>query len=377
MEISKDRARDYISDLPQNIIDKILMLLPIEDAVRTTVLSKKWMYKWITIPELVFIDKFKWTQKLVSFIDRVLILHKGPLTNFTYYFLWSHNSLNLNQWIIHLANKEIKELIINSFCINESITMPSYLYSCLNLTHLELFNCTLREPPPNFVGFKSLKSLILHHPDIKSPSFDRLLSSCPVLERLKIVSLMPLYLYSCLNLTHLELSRCALKEPPSNFVGFRSLKSLNLFEVDNKSGCFDSFLSICPVLERLEIVSCRHQNIRICAPNLKWLCINATVSITINKTRGTEDCLMLERFYNLIKVLSSLDGLEKLVVRDHFVKYLSVGYAAGKFRNATYNHLKYLELDDATFGHKELSATLFLVISSRNIQELQISAMFN
>ena len=48
---------DLISDLPQSIIESILVQLPIRDAVRTSILSSKWRYKWASITRLVFDDK--------------------------------------------------------------------------------------------------------------------------------------------------------------------------------------------------------------------------------------------------------------------------------------------------------------------------------
>ncbi|XVF43353.1 hypothetical protein PTKIN_Ptkin02bG0033600 [Pterospermum kingtungense] len=45
---------DIISNLPDNITERILARLPIQDAVRTSVLSRNWRYKWTTLPDLVF-----------------------------------------------------------------------------------------------------------------------------------------------------------------------------------------------------------------------------------------------------------------------------------------------------------------------------------
>ncbi|KAJ0432731.1 putative leucine-rich repeat domain superfamily, F-box-like domain superfamily [Helianthus annuus] len=48
---------DRITTLPQAIVETILCLLPIEEAARTSVLSREWRYKWTTIPKLEF-DQF-------------------------------------------------------------------------------------------------------------------------------------------------------------------------------------------------------------------------------------------------------------------------------------------------------------------------------
>ncbi|KAK4371095.1 hypothetical protein RND71_010570 [Anisodus tanguticus] len=48
-----DSDKDLISDLPQSIIETKVPLL---DAVRTSILSRKWRYEWATITQLVFND---------------------------------------------------------------------------------------------------------------------------------------------------------------------------------------------------------------------------------------------------------------------------------------------------------------------------------
>ena len=49
---------DRISDLPSHLIDFILQRLPLQDVVRTSLLSSKWRYKWTSIPKLDFSNDF-------------------------------------------------------------------------------------------------------------------------------------------------------------------------------------------------------------------------------------------------------------------------------------------------------------------------------
>ncbi|KAF3779708.1 putative FBD-associated F-box protein [Nymphaea thermarum] len=46
-----------INELPDEILLHMLCFLPIKDAVRTSILSKRWMYLWMGIPSLVFDEK--------------------------------------------------------------------------------------------------------------------------------------------------------------------------------------------------------------------------------------------------------------------------------------------------------------------------------
>ncbi|XP_074349590.1 F-box/FBD/LRR-repeat protein At1g13570-like isoform X3 [Apium graveolens] len=50
--------KDIISELPGNIHEYILGCLPIQDAVRTSVLSTRWRHTWTMTPHLIFDNQF-------------------------------------------------------------------------------------------------------------------------------------------------------------------------------------------------------------------------------------------------------------------------------------------------------------------------------
>ncbi|KAJ4826416.1 hypothetical protein Tsubulata_029523 [Turnera subulata] len=83
-------TRDRISDLPDNVLDKILCCLPVQEAGRTTVLSKTWRKKWETMSSLLFVSggfqspgKPKPTTAELKFkFFQVLLPHKGSLQRF-------------------------------------------------------------------------------------------------------------------------------------------------------------------------------------------------------------------------------------------------------------------------------------------------------
>lgn len=186
---------DKISNLPEHVIDQILSQLSIREAVRTSVLSSKWRFKWATLPHLVFDSQcFSVSSqdqnivkiKLVNIVDHVLLLHNGPI----YKFKLSHRDLlgisDIDRWILHLSRRSIKELVLEIWK-GKRYKMPSSLFFCQNLVHLELFNCFLK-PPLTFKGFGSLKSLDLQHVTLAQDVFGSLISSCPLLERLTLMS---------------------------------------------------------------------------------------------------------------------------------------------------------------------------------------------
>lgn len=191
IEIEQDR----LSNLPAHVIDQILSQLPIRDAVRTSVLSRKWRYKWATIPHLVFDnmcvvatsqDQIVVKNKLVNVVDHVLLLHNGPI----YKFKLSHQDLlgvpDIDRWILHISRSSVKEFILEIWK-GQRYKVPSSLFFCQDLIHLELFNCLLK-PPTTFKGFRNLKSLDLQHITLSQDVFEKLILSCPMLERLTLMN---------------------------------------------------------------------------------------------------------------------------------------------------------------------------------------------
>ncbi|KAM3357956.1 hypothetical protein P3S68_020887 [Capsicum galapagoense] len=51
-------GEDRISELPANVIDRILELLPVKDAAKTSILSKNWRYNWAMLSNLQLDEAF-------------------------------------------------------------------------------------------------------------------------------------------------------------------------------------------------------------------------------------------------------------------------------------------------------------------------------
>ncbi|KAK2983924.1 hypothetical protein RJ640_017845 [Escallonia rubra] len=180
------------SDLPQSIIETILTKLPLRDAVRTSILSTKWRYKWATITQLAFDDKCVTPShdravaeiNLVKFVSRFLFLHDGPIHKFTLSTSYLQNTPEIDQWLLFLSRKDIKELVLE-FGEGELFRVPSCLFTCRKLARLELVRCEF-DPPPTFRGFLSLKYLNLQQVLVAPEVVESLISSCPLLESLTL-----------------------------------------------------------------------------------------------------------------------------------------------------------------------------------------------
>ncbi|XP_031118905.1 F-box/FBD/LRR-repeat protein At1g13570-like [Ipomoea triloba] len=318
---------DRISNLPAQIIDKILSHMSLKDAVRTSVLSSKWRYKWATLPNLIFDtdglsvsaqDHAVIKSKIVSIVDHVLLLHMGSIHKFKLSHRDLQNVLDIDKWILFLSRGSIKEFILEIWK-GHRYKLPSAIYLCQKLVHLELFNCLLI-PPRTFCGFKCLKSLDLQHITMEQEAFEHLISSCSLLERLTLM----------------------------NFDGFTRLKihapNLLFFDV---GGMFDD----------LSFKDTSHL---------------ATVSIGLYSGYDNQN-LGLASSGNLVKFFANLPRIQRLEVQSYFLKYLAAGMVPGKLSTPC-NELSYLSLRINFNNLDECLAALCLLRSSPNLRELEIGA---
>ncbi|GFQ04216.1 F-box/FBD/LRR-repeat protein at1g13570 [Phtheirospermum japonicum] len=319
---------DRLTNLPCHIIDKILSHLSLRDAVRTSVLSNMWRYKWVTLPHLVFDnqsalistqDQILVKNKLVNIVDHVLLLHAGPIDKFKL----SHRDLqgvsDIDRWILFLSRGSVKEFILEIWK-GHRYKLHSSIYSCQKLIHLELFNCLLK-PPISFNGFRSLKSLDLQHITMDQLAFERMVSSCPLLERLTLM----------------------------NFDGFTLLSihapNLLFFDVGGK----------------FEDVSFR-DTFHL-----------AVVSIGLYENSAIERDAALGIAGNLIKFLACLPHIQRLEVQNLFLKYLAAGIIPGKLPTPCVD-LSFLSVRINFKDTEENMAALCLLRSSPNLQELEMLA---
>ncbi|XP_016438128.1 F-box/FBD/LRR-repeat protein At1g13570 isoform X1 [Nicotiana tabacum] len=181
---------DVLSNLPKIVIDEILMRLSLRDAVRTSILSKKWRYNWCTLPQLK-LDQTLWkttkdltcfTSNFTKIIYHILTLHEGPITQFTLSIPYLEGCPNFDNLIYFLSRNGIQHLVLEHQSGN-LYKLPSSFFTCSQLRHLSLENCIIR-PPHVFKGFERLISLKLSGVTISSELLGSLISHSLFLENL-------------------------------------------------------------------------------------------------------------------------------------------------------------------------------------------------
>ncbi|KAK1425565.1 hypothetical protein QVD17_20919 [Tagetes erecta] len=193
METQRHRRLDRINTLPENIIEHILTLMPIQDALRTSVLSKKWRYSWRSMPKLVFTDdmvkvtssRHGWKElkkyKLVNAIFHVLLFHNGPTI---LEFDCSVGELQMvsecDQIIGYISRgNTVKELKFVSCDLYYKL--PITFFSWQGLEDIHLTKCKF-QPPLTFNGFSRLRSIVLDDVEVSAKILQAIFSNSPLLE---------------------------------------------------------------------------------------------------------------------------------------------------------------------------------------------------
>ncbi|KAJ0639573.1 putative F-box domain, leucine-rich repeat domain superfamily, F-box-like domain superfamily [Helianthus annuus] len=253
-EYAERMALDRISTLPQPILETVLSLLSTEEAARTSILSKEWRYRWTTIPNLEFTLRKRFSdqksdeESVMKYMDlhdlhQVLLLRQGPIHELTLSMegYWEDDDLfEFEQIILHLSRNHIVRKLELDASELESLgyKLPISVFALHHLKELDLFSFTI-ELPSIFNGFGSLVKLNLTDVKLSTKTLRRLLSNCPSLESLHLVS------------THLNIR--------SHVMDFLNLSEYNgvlqdIYKSDDEC-TINELLKCLPVIEELSISS--------------------------------------------------------------------------------------------------------------------------
>ncbi|XP_074326331.1 F-box/FBD/LRR-repeat protein At1g13570-like isoform X2 [Apium graveolens] len=194
---------DLISNLPVDLITYILERMPIEDAARTSILSKTWNNLWLSRSNIVlgklFFDQLVSKQDVQSHqsiiseaVNKILLAQKGPIVKFSLFIPLNIDLRHCYRfWMSLLSRKGVEHLVLWNDRNNPVHTMPYDIFSFPELLHLRLLNCRL-DPPPNYRGFCNLTLVCLIKVTLTAD-----MSFGPQLNHL--------YLVQCLGIHHLGL----------------------------------------------------------------------------------------------------------------------------------------------------------------------------
>ncbi|XP_040365642.1 F-box/FBD/LRR-repeat protein At1g13570 isoform X2 [Rosa chinensis] len=312
---------DRISNLPSDVIVKILSCLTLKEAVRTSVLSSRWRNRWAMLSGLIFDEKCFSTENCATFVNivyHVLLSHIVPVEKFVLSHPHLIPTIDIDRWVLHLSRNSIKvfELRIPD---GPQYEMPLRFFSYQDMIELKLSQCLLK-PPTTFKGFRTLKMVRFQRVALAQDVLENLILCCPLLESLTIIK--------CIGFTHLKIDA-----PNLRFLSF--------------SG-------------RLEDVSLQNTlNLAVVRFN-PWRIYHRQDHVSSS---------------NLAKFFVDLPHIQRLTIDGAAVQYLAVGDLPGRLPKPCL-HLNFLSLLLSFNVLAEILTTIYLLRSSPALKVLHVMVRF-
>ncbi|XP_013633414.1 PREDICTED: putative F-box/FBD/LRR-repeat protein At1g22000 [Brassica oleracea var. oleracea] len=180
------RQEDRISALPDDLLVRILLSIPTEEAVSTMILSKRWRFIWTMLPVLTYQER---KVSVWLFLNKSMEFHKAPVLQILSIRLGPHcpTDADVGKWVENAVNRGVRELFFTLQWSADPTRLPKSLNTCKTLLHLRLSHKILVDFPTSSC-LPSLERLQLYYVVYKDEaSLVALLSSCPVLELLYVM----------------------------------------------------------------------------------------------------------------------------------------------------------------------------------------------
>ncbi|GMN64164.1 hypothetical protein TIFTF001_033228 [Ficus carica] len=189
---------DRISELPEAIIIHILSFLPTLNAVRTSLLSKRWRHMWTSVPAIDICDSRdipclrrrdegnSGRKKFYNFVDMCL-KHQYADTTISKFRLsvnYYGGSSRVDDWLRFLGKKTVQELELHVLPMKARYCLPHSIINFRSLTLIKLTGLALVNFAPT--SLPSLKELCLSYIQMDDRVLNNLLLSCIFLETLQV-----------------------------------------------------------------------------------------------------------------------------------------------------------------------------------------------
>uniref|UniRef100_M4CRL3 F-box domain-containing protein n=1 Tax=Brassica campestris TaxID=3711 RepID=M4CRL3_BRACM len=240
---------DRISDLPDDLLFRILSLVPVRIALSTSLLSKRWNYVWKMMPTLVYDETCPYNGSLGfdQFCRMSLPLHEAPVLK-TLNIKLGEYSDSIDTLLFPNIRSILLEIIITlnyHQVFYSPIRFPNNLKVFKTLLVLKLEGRIAVDVVDSPVCFPSLK--ILHVTRVrfqyKEESFKRVLSACPVLEDLYLQRLCSLgrfmFTISVPTLQRLSIDTQSVYHCYDDLRFEINTPSLNNLKINDRGGCFN------------------------------------------------------------------------------------------------------------------------------------------
>uniref|UniRef100_A0A0A9FSJ5 F-box domain-containing protein n=1 Tax=Arundo donax TaxID=35708 RepID=A0A0A9FSJ5_ARUDO len=244
-KVAMEDGVDRLSTLPDGPLQHVLSFLPSRDAVRTSMLGRRWRDQWKSVRALRVMDtkKFKSANGLNMFINYLLLLRNRVPLDVVEIKCYGGDDLDesfryIKQWVRYALSLEVQ--VLRVCIIDEDI-----LFEEDNM---------MRWPLPNrLITSRLLKKLELIRVESVGRSLD--FSSCPALKDLKMEFCdLQFDRITSLSLEHLSITYCAFKSNVRTRICTPSLISLELVDCKERT----------PLLERMPLLVSAFVRLRYC-----------------------------------------------------------------------------------------------------------------
>eukprot|EP00253_Pinus_taeda_P023705 PITA_23705 len=194
---------DRLSALPNEIVGLILSKIWIKEAIRCSVLSKRWRDAYthisefelspvllmgpLNFPSAIRTAEYR-RQCVENTISNILQAHSSYVESFSLSMdgeLLDFTRENVCRWVQYAASKNVQRIALRQ-TLYIGIPPPAPLFTCARLTTLKLSNYALTDFPDTFLGFNYLISCCFCEVKISEDSLSLFISRCPLLQKLTI-----------------------------------------------------------------------------------------------------------------------------------------------------------------------------------------------
>ncbi|CAN1253174.1 F-box/FBD/LRR-repeat protein At1g13570 [Linum perenne] len=255
---------DHINSLSSDLIQNILMRVPLKEAARTSIFSRNWRYHWRYIPKLEFNADFadlygrgrSNKNHILLNIYKILLHHNVPITEFKLAIPGLVPCHHSDDIVRYVSNNGVQKLSLSFFedLVPSNLAIGACFFYAVQLNHLYLGGGKF-VTPSWFAGFSMLKVVILRMVYLTNDFFERFVPICPLLEELRV--------YQCSDFDAAELVAPCLKvfvyigsleKPVFKCTPLLAVLAIEQFGGEDKKGAdMVALFASLPALQRLHV----------------------------------------------------------------------------------------------------------------------------
>ncbi|XP_021617360.1 putative F-box/LRR-repeat protein At3g28410 isoform X2 [Manihot esculenta] len=210
-----DKRIDYISELPEHILHRIMSFLPTKQITRNSVLSKTWLKAWKTSPILEFDfyaifsgnrygfpdfeTREKNKQELYNFVEQILLSRRKQMISLTKFtlivpFIYRKPEMvsTMDRWIGYALETNVKHLKIKVGPTNDDEDYkyfePQAVLNAVSIQILDLSHCKLHMPSMGSLSLPFLRKLSLSSVFADDNIINKLIAESPRIEDMSFIN---------------------------------------------------------------------------------------------------------------------------------------------------------------------------------------------